>query len=248
MNFPQLDTATLDDLELLEFDIPEAIDGFALDFASPSVAIETDLTVIKRYPRPTTVKYEFAVSLASKMPRLQEGEALYAVVSWNFIFGDWIEAYLVENDLFAEELHIATLSLGQNNVDSLANLRHGGFVDDMRLIVSDFWYAHERRKEGGVPYIMDKLGGDRFSFAAAGLHTKITLIKTTCGLNLVCHGSANLRSSRNLEQICIENNRELYQFNQSWMNRIMDNFQINNKNQRGNELWQTVTEPTKNQD
>lgn len=245
MDLQQLDF----DVELMEFDQPVEIAGFDLDWAGPSSAIDTDMTIIKRYPRPRTVKYEYSADMVKKMPDMQEGEALYAIVSGNFIFGDFIESYLVENNFMAEELHIATLSLSQDNVDSLRNIRQGGYVQDMSLIVSDYWYAHERRKKGGVPYIMEKLGAEgRFSFAAAGLHTKVTLIKTTCGRYMVLHGSANLRSSRNVEQFCVENNRELYLFNRLWMGKIMDNFKINKKTSRGGQLWQTVQEPIKKQD
>ena len=233
------------DFELLEFDLPIEIDGFDLGEAFETTAVETEISIIKRYPRPKTVKYERAVDLVKKMPALQEGEAMYAIVSGNFIFGDFIEAFMVENNFLAEEMLIATLSLGQENVDSLKNLQEGGYAKQMSLIVSDYWYAHERRREGGVPYIIENLGGDDFRFAAAGLHTKVTIIKTACGKHFILHGSANLRSSRNIEQFCIENNEELYKFNSTWMEKILCNFTVTKKSTRGEKLWQTVTEPTK---
>lgn len=231
------------DFELTEFDIPTEIDGFDFLHAPETAAIETGISVIKRYPRPRTVKYERAVDLAKNIPDLQEGEAVYAVVSGNFIFGDFIEAFMVENNYRDEEIIVATLSLGQENVDSLKNLQSGGYVDNLSLIVSDYWFAHERRREGGVPYILKHLGGENFSFAAAGLHTKVTLIKTSCAKYFVLHGSANLRSSRNIEQFCIENNQELYKFNASWLKKILANFCITNKSDRGDKLWQAM-EPT----
>lgn len=244
---PELGLQELDlDFDLLEFDLPIEIDGFALGEATDTAAVETEISVIKRYPRPKTVKYERAVDLVKEMPSLQEGEALYAIVSGNFIFGDFIEAFMVENNYLAEEILIATLSLGQENVDSLKNIQSGGYVKKMGLIVSDYWYAHERRREGGVPYIVENLGGDEgFRFAAAGLHTKVTIVKTECGKHFILHGSANLRSSRNIEQFCIENNEELYKFNSAWMEKILCNFTATKKSTRGERLWQTVMEPIK---
>ena len=223
-----------------DFDFPTEIDGFAMEHESDAADIDTGITVIKRYPRPRCVRYEYAADLAKNTPDLEDGDAMYAIVSGNFIFGDYIEALLVEKNLFAEEIFIATLSLGQENVDSLVNIRSGGFVDRMALIVSDYWYAHERRREGGVPCIVENLGGKDFTFAAAGLHTKVTLIKTRCGKYLVLHGSANLRSSRNIEQMCVENSQALYEFNREWMEKILSKFTATGKSLRATHLWKEV--------
>lgn len=232
--------------EVTEFDLNFDIDGFDMDHAPESKAVDTGIVKIKRYPRPRMVTYEYASDMARGIPDLSDGEAVYAVVSGNFIFGDFIEAFMVEKNYRAEEIIIATLSLGQENVDSLRNLQEGGYVANMSLIVSDYWYAHERRREGGVPYIMEVLGRkDSFAFAAAGLHTKATIIKTECGKHFVLHGSANLRSSRNLEQFCLENNEGLYEFNHSWMQKVIDSFTVSNKSIRGGKIWREVMEPTK---
>lgn len=243
-----------DEIELLEDDIPEMdfdmpefeLGGFDIDEAPKSSAIKTQTINIKKYPRPTVVKYERAADLAKNMPDLQENESVYSIVSGNFIFGDFIEALMVEKNYYAEELIIATLSLSQDNVDSLQNLLVGGYIKKMSLVVSDFWYAHERRKEVGVPYIIKKLGCDKFEMAAAAIHTKITLIKTQCGKFLVMHGSANLRSSRNVEQFVVENNEMLYNFNKDWINSILDNFSITKKSIRGDKLWQILPEHHQN--
>jgi hypothetical protein len=233
------------DTEITPFDMPLEIDGFDLG-TLPNAAIKTDLCKIKRYPRPGKVKYEKAIDLARNLPEINEGEAVFAIVSGNFIFGDFLEAYMVENNLFAREILIATLSLGQENVDSLKNIQDGGFVGKMGLVVSDYWYAHELRRKGGVPYIMDTLGNnENFMFASAGIHTKIILVRTDCGKNMVLHGSSNLRSSRNLEQFCIENNRDLYDFNAEWITGLLEDFTVTQKSKRGGKLWRQVTERTK---
>lgn len=229
------------DFELIEFDLPIEFDDFDLGEARDIAAVETEISVIKRYHRPKKVKYERAVDLVKKMPELQDGEAMYAIVSGNFIFGDFIEAFMVENNYLAEEMLIATLSLGQENVDSLKNIQVGGYASKMSLIVSDYWYAHERRRDGGVPYIIENLGGENFRFAAAGLHTKVSIIKTSCGKHFIFHGSANLRSSRNIEQFCIENNEDLYKFNSDWMEKILCNFSVIKKTARGEKLWKLLT-------
>ncbi len=92
---------------------------------------------------------------------------------------------MVERNWYAEEIFIATLSMSQENADSLANIFHGDYAREINLIVSDFWYAHERYKGGGIEYINQLMEGFNFSLSVAGLHTKIILIKTECGKHLV---------------------------------------------------------------
>lgn len=240
----------LDLNDLLEFDLDQDIPGFELDTAELSAAVQTDFVRIRRYPRPSpaAVCYERAVDLVHNLPDLAENEALYCLVSGSFIYGDFIEALLVERNWYAKEMLIATLSLSKENVDSLANLLNGDYLGDLGLIVSDYWYSHERRSQGGVPYLTHTLGGPNFSFAAAGLHTKVTIINTSCGQHLVLHGSANLRSSRNLEQLVIARSKELYDFNRFWMLHLLEHFRINRKSLRGDALWQALPEQAKKAD
>lgn len=237
--------------ELLEFDLDQEIEGFTLESGPEEVAVPTSSVFVRRYPRPApwTVQYERAADMAAALPDLAEGEGMFALVSGNFIFGDLIEAILVEKNWYADQLLLATLSLGKENVDSLRNLQVGGYVGRMGLIVSDFWFAHERRQAGGVPYIEKTLGADEnFCFAAAGLHTKITCIHTSCGRSLVLHGSANLRSSRNLEQVMVDRSEALHEFNAAWMLHILAEFSANQKTKRGDALWQSLPEQAKRAD
>lgn len=220
------------------------------DDAISSQRIKTQSTKLIRYPRfpAEQIGYRHAVDLARKMPDLATGEAQYVLVAGSFIFGDFLEALIVEKNWLVDEMIIATLSMGQNNIDSLCNLVAGGYVDKVNLIISDYWYANEyRSKKGGVAYLKDKLG-ENLTFAAAGLHTKVTLIKTSCDKHLVMHGSANLRSSQNIEQVCLENNPELYEFNRGWMSRILDNYATNGDSLRGEKLWQHLTEQKQSND
>ena len=230
--------------ELLDFDLDVEIPGFELDMADMSAAVETDFIKIRRYPRvaPSGVLYERAIDLVKNMPDIQENEAFFCIVSGNFIFGDLLEALFVERNWHAEEIFIATLSMSQENADSLANLFHGDYASKINLIVSDFWYAHERYKGGGIEYINQLMKEYNFSISVAGLHTKIILIKTECGKHLVLHGSANLRSSRNLEQFSIENSKNLYEFNRAWMNILVKEFKVSRKSLRGENLWQVLQE------
>ena len=68
------------------------------------------------------------------------------------------------------------------------------------------------------------------------------MLKTKCGLNIVMHGSANLRSSDNIENIIIEDCPELYKFNMEWHDALLNTYYTIRKPIRGKKLWQVVQE------
>lgn len=184
------------------------------------------------------VKFEHALDAASNID-LIEGSRSHMIIGGNFEAGDFIEALLVRKNIRATHMSISTLSMSENNVDSLVNLVEGGYLDRLDLIVSDYFFAHERR--GLVPYILEELDkGDRFRFAVAGSHTKITAFETLGGHKVIIHGSANLRSSGCIEQLTVEENQELYDFYRDYHDRIVEEYGIINTSIRGKQLWQAV--------
>lgn len=219
----------------IDFDISISDNGFKNRYLKSKVA--------KDLPK-NKIKYSNALKLAKDIT-LDKGIRYNCIVAGNFIFGDFIEAFIVNNNAKCKDLTISTLSLDQNNVDSLANLLNGQFVDQLNLILSDYFYAHERKSL--IPYIYDKLDVDnRFQLASAGSHTKIAMFETLGGKKIVIHGSANLRSSSNIKQFVIEENPSLYDFWMEYhMNIIQEYKTINkdikrNKSLRGQKLWDII--------
>lgn len=187
------------------------------------------------------LKYDNAKALALEIGNPPKGSRFFVLLNGNFIFGDFIEALIAENSWGVEDLTISTLSMSEENVDSLHNLIDGGFVKQMSLIVSDYFFSTERG--GLVPYIYERLDiNDAFQLAVASVHTKICLIRTTGGNKIVIHGSANLRTSSNIEQIMIENNDSLYDFNHEVHHSIINRYATINKSLRRTELWRAVLE------
>jgi hypothetical protein len=128
--------------------------------------------------------------------------------------------------------------MSRENVDSLVNVKLSSLSGNLGLIISDYFFAHERTQ--GVEDIIQHLAGDDFFLAVAGIHTKITLIRTECGMNLVIGGSANLRSSMNIEQITIDNDQTLYDFHREWMAKILNEYHVQHQMLRRDRLWQLV--------
>lgn len=180
------------------------------------------------------VKYRDAKKLAkdidlSKTPRVD------CLVSGSFIFWDFIEAYLVENNIQAVKMTISTLSMSQNNIDSLATLLIKDYIKGLDLIVSDYFFSHERNKL--IKYAYEQLDLDnKFQLAVSRTHTKICFFETLGGKKIVIHGSANLRTSGNIEQFTIEINKSLYDFYNEFHKPIIEKYQTINKTLSNNEV------------
>jgi len=184
------------------------------------------------------LKYDNAINLAKSI-EIGTGSRSHVLLAGNFIMGDFIEALFVEKNIHTKRLSVSTLSMSENNIDSFKNLIDGGYIDNIDLIVSGYFFSHERNAL--VPYMIEELDrDDKFQMAVAGTHTKICLFETDGGKKFVIHGSANLRSSDNIEQITVEETPELYDFYKEFHDRIINDYSIINKDKRGKELWQAI--------
>jgi hypothetical protein len=205
-------------------------------------------------PNPKSVKqknvtYKNAESLA-KDTNLDKDSRTFAVVDGTFIFGDYIEALCVERNLHIKKMFIHTLSMSENNVDSLANLIKGDFVQKLDLLISAYFFSNERHDL--VKYIYQELDIDnKFQLGVARSHTKMCGFETFDGMKYIIHGSANLRSSANLEQFVIEQCDEIYDFMEDVSDNIMDKYKTINidspkhKQLKRKEIWQAVVKAKK---
>lgn len=181
-----------------------------------------------------------ARELAQKI-NLREIGVRYDVFSaGNFIFGDFLAELLVQNKIKARRLTISTLSLSESNINCLENLALNGWVEEIGLVLSGYFYAHESHMGGLIDILRQKLFGRKWGarLAVAAIHTKTAQILTISGRKLVLHGSANLRSSESVEQTTIENNPELFDFYSGCFDDLFNKFEaiprrINNKDTWG---------------
>lgn len=131
------------------------------------------------------------------------------------------------------------MSLSENNVDSFNNLFVGEYVDSLDLIISDFFFSHERHNM--IPYIYKVLDiENKFQLAVAGTHCKLCLIETHDGLFFTMHGSANLRSSASIEHFMIEEGYDMYSFNLEVQEKIIETYKTINKAVRNEKLWNAI--------
>lgn len=192
------------------------------------------------------LKYKNAELLANDI-NFNENNRYFVIIDGSFFFGDFIEAFIVKHNIHVKKMTISTLSMNKNNVDSLANLINGNYVDELNLVLSDYFYGHE--KHDLIPYIYETLDIDnKFQLSFAGTHCKICIFETVNGRKFVFHGSANLRSSSNIEQIMLEESEGLYDFMDEIQNNILQEYKTINKSLRGNKLWQKVQNQEKEEE
>jgi hypothetical protein len=190
------------------------------------------------------IKYTNAVELANTI-EIAEDKRYYVILNGTFVFGDLIEALCVENNWHVKKMYVSTLSFNQNNVDSLANLLNGDFVDELEFIVSTGFESHERYNL--LKYMLSELDkNNKFQLAIADTHMKVTLMELHTGEKIVIHGSANLRTSNNIEQVVIEENKALYDFNMDLFNDIIAKYKVINKAVRSVEMKAVLTKDINN--
>lgn len=240
-------------LELPDFDPGGFGDGLELDAFTLDAGFADGLES-SRYGRPRLnpymrVNYEYAEQFAEAF-EFSPNMRVFAFVSGNFIFGDFIEALVHIGKISVRRMTVQTLSMSQENIDGLRNVidMMEGELESLHLIMSDYWYSHERNPQTGlVPYLFQELDVvPDFRAAFASVHTKIVTIETLKGHKVVIHGSANFRSSRNVEQVCVEVDPELYDYVEGFAARVLDAYDVinhdvrRNKSLRGGELWQAA--------
>lgn len=231
----------------LGFDFDVDFDAFDFE-GTEEDPLETCVYTRPTVRRPQTCAWEHARDMARDLVIDNEHET-FAFASGNFVFGDLIEALVDARKLTIRTLGIQTLSMSDENIDSLRNVLEMQPVERLDLVLSDYWYAHESHKTGLVPYLFEELDLDGLGLrvAFAGVHCKVVTIETLRGNHLTMHGSANLRSSGNVEQLHISPDDGLYEFCDNMTQRMLDAYDVVNqgsrkrkKSVRRAKLWQAV--------
>ena len=215
----------------IDFDLDFDIGDFRLfDSGKPSGEPQRDVRILRPSLDRKDVFHKAAFENARAFARqidLSSGARTFAWLNGGFIFGDIAEALVVERKVGIKRLYISTLSISQENIDSLKNIMliMGDELERLTLVFSGYQYSHE--KYGLVPYMYQELDepGNRVQIAFGRWHCKIMTIETVHGHTITIHGSANMRSSNSIEQIMVEmDNRELHDFNAAIMDDIASRF------------------------
>jgi len=180
------------------------------------------------------VKFDNAQKLANEID-IKKDSSNFILLSGNFIFGDFIEALIIKNNWNVLELTISTLSADQNNISSLQTLLLKDYCQKLNLILSTYFFGFNKNQV--YKFAQEELDLEKTTISICDTHCKIVLLRTECGKKIIIDGSANLPSSNNLEQIRIEENEELYDFNYIFQEEIIKMYNFVKKPIRGKNLF-----------
>lgn len=195
---------------------------FNLDFNLEDKKIKNSFIKIRHEIKPIKVKYSNAEKLALDID-IKKGESLFINVTGDFVFGDFIGAFIQENNLQVKELTIISLSGGIENFEMFEALIDQGWVDKINLMLSGYFMRTEMKKHTGTIQYLAKISErkkENFKIFYTNIHSKIVLIETKQGGKVTMSGSANLRSSQSLEQLIIQENSELYDFQYNYFKQL----------------------------
>jgi len=205
----------------LDFNIDDILigDDTELEFDLKDFDSILEEKPITRYIKPKVYKldakidYNNAKDIVNQI-KLYPGEQIHYIVSGNFIFGDFIEALLVEKNVICDYMYLSSLSLSQNNIDSLAGLIQGEYIRKITIMLSNYFYSHEKNEL--MPYLLENLDiCNKLKLLIIRNHTKICLMRIS-NLYITIVGSSNLRSSNSIEQFTIQESKELFEFYQKF--------------------------------
>lgn len=212
----------LDDLAALDLDtdIEAAAAGLGRErapaFALPGnrflrkFAAKSDRRGIKQFIRP-----ENALALIPHLP-ISAADRTHAVLRGDFVLCDIIPAIIVARG-HCPHLRIATLGMSLANADALACLVESGAVHRLTLLVSLYFAKVDAATVfRAVATRLEKVA----LLVVARNHAKVICLPTTAGDHFVIEGSANLRSSDNVEQIAVTNDPDTHGFHASWIDAI----------------------------
>lgn len=185
---------------------------------------DNDTMIIKPPKTKATniLNFNYAKDLAKQI-EINQDTNYFTIVSGKFVMGDFYAALLLEHNLTAEIMQIMTLSYSEYNINVLARLKEIGKVKQLDLITSEYFFSHNRNSLIKLTYEKLRQYKD-FQLAITRSHCKTTLIKTECGKHLVIHGSSNMRSCKNAEQIHIQNCETIFNFLFEYNNKIISKF------------------------
>lgn len=169
---------------------------------------------IKRFIRPENAK-----RVLDHLPS-DPNDRTHAVLRGDFVLCDLIPALIAARG-HCPHLQIATLGLSVDNAQTLAALLDAGQVDRLTLVVSHYFQQVDKTTTWPqVDALLGKASRRRSRLAVTRSHAKVILVPTAAGDHFALEGSANLRSSDNLEQIVITNDAETMAFHARWLETI----------------------------
>lgn len=192
------------------FDIPRG-----LAYTHKLSAFEEEYRRAKRSRR-RFIRPENVQAVIDNLPGPNESTS--CVLRGDFVLGDLLPAIANQMGKPAR-LRVSTLSLNEQNAADLVAMLKNKQLRRASLVASTYWQAGK----GTAHEILCKLIAAGVAVAVLRCHAKIILFDFG-QLKLTIEGSANLRSSANIEQCVITNHRGLHDFHAAWLDDLIKRF------------------------
>jgi hypothetical protein len=149
---------------------------------------------------------------------------LHTLLTGYFDFALVLTCVLRSRPAPCEHARIATLSFGPKNTQEIARWLDERLVVRVTLLCADFMAkASPKVYQGAVKELAEQRGQ---VVGAARCHAKVVTLAFADGLRLVFEGSANLRTNRNMENLCVVNDPGLHDWHAAWIDQKVREHEI----------------------
>jgi hypothetical protein len=184
-----------------------------------------------------TISYDYAIDFVKQLDLINKQNKI-GFFTGKFICGDIFEAFSEMYNTKIKHLIISSLSMNEDNIDSLKNIFLMNKLEKLTLIVSHFWYSHAKHKL--YNYFLQEFKDYDVELIIAKTHAKLYLIETEHNKFFI-ETSANLNSCNNIEQYRLSFNQNEYEFYKNILLNIANTFKENNKELiKHSKLWEIV--------
>lgn len=163
------------------------------------------------------IRPENAAQILPHLP-IDDTERLHALLRGDFVLFDLIPA-IIRHIGPVGHLRIATLGMSAANATGLARLLATGRVERLTLVVSHYFQQVDRTTV--FAEVCAALAPHGVAPVVTRNHAKVILLPFVDRPDrLVLEGSANLRSSDNVEQLCVFNSAATHEFHAGWIDAL----------------------------
>lgn len=218
-----MDRSDLEDIEL-DTDIEGVAERLDREPAGPSFMFPANRFLVRKAKADdkasrrgikSMIKPDNAVCVLPHLPG--PDERTHCLLRGDFVLCDLIPAIISRTGPLVD-VHIATLGLSTANADCLALLVEKGLIHSLTIICS--LYFQQVDKATTYREVEARLRGLARLIVERSHAKVICLPAASGGDNYVIEGSANLRSSDNLEQMTIYNDAETLAWHRGWMEEL----------------------------
>jgi hypothetical protein len=206
----------LEELDLEELQQPWVVETYSSNIYGE--ALDLDAAIRVRMPHHYTRDATGIRSMADAIGTLPgPEEAIHLWIGGQHSMGHVIPAIIeLARPEIIEALHVATLTFSKDNASEWASLIQEGSIKELTILCSQYFQKTSPEIYDFAVTLFDGLPVTIFPRRA---HTKLMTALLSDGRKISAEGSANTRSARTLEQVCIFGSPEVYHFHTSMMTK-----------------------------